>query len=98
MTWHPQPQMDEAPAVASGQGFRDQNTADKPDSEGSSASDQDKAFVTARAKLALAGWVVHIVDSGTGHAGYWMSRWGQTRRLPDRHALAAFMWQVGCAP
>ncbi len=97
MNWHAQPQRDEAPAVASGQGFRFQDTADNANFDASSVCEQDKAFATARAKLALAGWAVHIVDSG-GAAAYWVSRWGQSRTLPDRHALAQFMKQVGCKP
>jgi hypothetical protein len=90
--------MDEAPAVASGQGFRVQDTADSTNFGANSVSEQDKAFSTARAKLALAGWAVHIIDGGSGTAAYWVSRWGQSRTLPDRHALGQFMRQVGCQP
>ena len=96
MSWHAQPQKEEAPAVASGQGFRVQSTADGADFEANSVSEQDKSFATVRAKLALAGWDVHIVDGGNGTAAYWVSRWGQSRTLPDRHALGQFMRQVGC--
>lgn len=85
---------DEAPGVMA-EGFRDQETADSLDSAAAHIAEQDKAFSTARAKLAIAGWTLHIVDGG-GAAAYWVSRWGQSRTLPDRHALAQFMKQVGC--
>ncbi len=87
---------DEAPGVMA-EGFRDQETADSLNSAAAHIAEQDKEFSTARAKLAIAGWTLHIVDGG-GAAAYWVSRWGQSRTLPDRHALAQFMKQVGCKP
>ena len=91
------PQRSEAPTVASGQGFWDQKTSDTTDSPANCASDQDRAFAVQRARLARAGWSLHAIDDGSGTASYWVSRWGLCRTLPDRHALAKFMQQVGCA-
>lgn len=87
---------DEAPGVMA-EGFRDQETANNSDFAATQVAEQDKAFSSARANLAISGWTLHIVDGG-GSAAYWVSRWGQSRTLPDRHALAQFMKQVGCKP
>jgi hypothetical protein len=79
MNQHPEPHKGEAPAVASGQGFRDQEIAESLDFDANAVSEQDKAFATLRAKLALAGWTVHIIDGDNGAAAYWVSRWGRSR-------------------
>ena len=55
----------------------------------------DKELSTIRARLALAGWVMHIVDAGDERASFWVSRWGRSATLPDRHALLRFMQQAG---
>ena len=55
----------------------------------------DKELSTIRARLALAGWVMHSIDAGHGRASFWVSRWGRSTTLPDRHALLRFMQQAG---
>ena len=85
---------DEGPTGTNGQAFREQGKADSLYFDANRVGEQDKCFATARAKLALAGWVIHIVDGGGGTVAYWVSRWGQSRTLPDRHALDQFTKQV----
>ena len=54
-----------------------------------------KAFDDLRAKVALAGFTVHLIDDGGGGCAYLVSRWAQYRTLADRDALAAFAKLVG---
>ena len=55
----------------------------------------DKAFASLRAKVALAGFTVHLIDDGGGGCAYLVSRWAQYRTFADRDALAAFAKLVG---
>ena len=57
----------------------------------------DKAFASLRARLALAGFTVHLTDDGAGGCAYLVSRWAQYRTFADRDALAAFAHNVGAA-
>jgi hypothetical protein len=57
----------------------------------------DKELSTIRARLALAGWVMHIVDAGHDRASFWVSRWGRSTTLHGRHELLQFMQQAGVA-
>lgn len=59
-------------------------------------AERDKAFATMRAKLALAGFEVHVVHGATGEAEFYVTRWGLGRTL-DREGLDAFARQVGAA-
>jgi hypothetical protein len=62
--------------------------------------DVDKAgkeLQTLAARLALAGWVMHIVDAGHDRASFWVSRWGRSVTLNGRHELVQFMQQAGVA-
>lgn len=55
----------------------------------------DKELNTIRARLALAGWVMHVIDAGHDCASFWVSRWGRSTTLHGRHELLQFMQQAG---
>lgn len=50
-----------------------------------------RAIATLSARLALAGFAMHRLDSG----GFLVCRWGLTKHCPDTRALAGFAHQVG---
>lgn len=66
------------------------------DSDSTAERDQvDKAFATARAKLALAGgYGLHVLDVD-GRAAYLVTRWNLSRELKDLDSVNAFIRQVG---
>ena len=78
-------QKESAPAAQAAQS-REENQ------HGNSATgaDADKGFSTLRARLALAGFTVHLTDDGACGCAYLVSRWAQYRTFADRDALAAF--------
>ena len=53
-----------------------------------------KAFLTLRAKLALAGHTLSRTDSTDGPVTYCVGRWGMVRELRDLEAVQAFAVQV----
>ncbi len=61
------------------------------------ARDQrDKAFATLRARAALGGYSLQIIDEH-GDALYLVGRWDRSRTLPDLAAVAAFLDRAGVA-
>jgi hypothetical protein len=86
----------ETPAVAAARGSEDQGLTSSLDCRGPDAVGQaDKAFATLRARLALAGYALHITSNGTGGAEYIVTRWNLCRTLPDIAAVSALADQVG---
>ena len=86
------PHKDEAPRLAGAEGFRDQDKADT-----TIVADLDgprKAFLTLRARLALAGWVLTATPNSP-HGAFSVSRWGMLRDLATLAAVAAFADRVG---
>ncbi len=55
----------------------------------------DKAFATLRAKLAMRGHQLHIIDDGHGGAAFMVSRWCMSRTLPNLAAVQDFAVRVG---
>ena len=87
---------DEAPAGGTAQGFR--GVAQSMSHHYAAAPDidqADKELNTIRARLALAGWVMHVIDAGHDCASFWVSRWGRSTTLHGRHELLQFMQQAG---
>lgn len=59
------------------------------------AEERDKAVSTARARLGLKGYTLHIIDRGVDKsAGYMVSRWDRPVVL-DWAGVERFMQQVG---
>lgn len=59
------------------------------------SEDRDKIVSTARARLALKGYTLHIIDRGVDKAaGYMVSRWDRSVVL-DWSGVERFMQQVG---
>lgn len=70
--------------------------ADSTYSAARSAVEQsDKAFATLRARLALAGFELHIVNGDGGGTAYLVRRWCMSRTLPDVAAVRQFADHVG---
>lgn len=71
----------------------DHPAADHPDN----ADDQgiDKEFATARAELAIRGFVLQRIDDADGRAAYLVSRWNMSRSLPDLSAVHDFAERAG---
>ena len=85
------PHKDEAPRLAGAEGFRDQDKADttivaEPDG-------RRKAFLTLRARFAMAGFALHELADGSLLA----TRWNLCRPLPDATAALRFLRQIGGA-
>ena len=85
------PHKDEAPRLAGAEGFKDQDKADativaEPDG-------RRKAFLTLRARFAVAGVALHELADGTLLA----TRWNLCRPLPDAAAALRFLRQIGGA-
>jgi hypothetical protein len=57
---------------------------------------RDKSFNSLRARMALAGYEVHIIsDRATGRGAYLVRRWAMHRELPDMPALIDFAKRAG---
>lgn len=54
----------------------------------------DKAFLTLRAVLALAGHSLSRTDASDGPRSYFVSRWGMVRELRDLGAVEAVAKQI----
>ena len=83
--------MDEAPRLAGAEGFRDQDKADT-----TIVADLDgprKAFLTLRARFAMAGFALLELSDGSLLA----TRWNFCRPLPDATAALRFLRQIGGA-
>jgi hypothetical protein len=85
----------ETPAGAAARGFEDQQRDASLGLCGANALGQaDKVFATLRARLALAGYALHITSNGKGGAEYTVTRWNLCRTLPDMAAVCTFADQV----
>lgn len=85
------PHKDEAPRLAGAEGFRDQDKADT-----TIVADLDcqrKAFLTLRARFAMAGFALLELSDGSLLA----TRWNLCRPLPDATAALRFLRQIGAA-
>lgn len=85
------PHKDEAPRLAGAEGFRDQDKADT-----TIVADLDgprKAFLTLRARFAMAGFALLELSDGSLLA----TRWNLCRPLPDATAALRFLRQIGGA-
>ena len=85
------PHKDEAPRLAGAEGFRDQDKADT-----AIVADLDgprKAFLTLRARFAMAGFALLGLSDGSLLA----TRWNLCRPLPDATAALRFLRQIGGA-
>ena len=89
---------DEALAVGAAQGSKEAAQSVSHHYADASVVDQaDKELCTIRARLELAGWVMHIIDAGHDQTSFWVSRWGRSVTLKGRHELVQFMQQAGVA-
>jgi hypothetical protein len=85
----------EALVVVTDQGPAD-NTQQPPHSEAGAAIEQaDKMIATARAKLALLGYQMHVIDAGHGRSAFLVMRWDRSRELANLGAVNEFIRQVG---
>jgi hypothetical protein len=85
------PRKDEAPRLAGAEGFRDQ---DKAVTEIVADLDcQRKAFLTLRARFAMAGFAPLELSDGSLLA----TRWNLCRPLPDATTALRFLRQIGGA-
>jgi hypothetical protein len=82
--------------VASAGQVGDHGIADNGDSAARIAVEQpDKEFVTLRARLALAGFELHIVNGDGGGTAYLVQRWSMNKVLPDQAAVREFAERAG---
>lgn len=58
------------------------------------ATSLEKRFATARARLALGGFTLHILDGGASGPLYFVQRWDRSRTLADMDAVEAFITQA----
>lgn len=84
------PQKESALATQAAQS-REQN--EPPNS--ATGAGTDKAFLTLRAVLALAGHALSRSDGNDGERIYFVTRWGMVRELRDLDAVRRFAEQVG---
>jgi hypothetical protein len=103
---------DDALADAAAQGIREQTTDStrsispgccigKPDDHAQTRAgiDQsDRRLFKIREELARHGFVLHLIDPGTGCARYVVVKWGRARELRDVAEVEAFLDRVGGAP
>ena len=57
-------------------------------------AETDKRIATARARVALLGGVLHLVESDSGRPVFIVSRWTLTKELQDIEAVEAWLAQV----
>ena len=85
---------DEAHSTPHAAGPLDQST--HPDSEAGCPSDQPrKEFETLRARAALRGFTLHMIEGREGVSDYLVARWNLSRTLPDFASVARFLDQAG---
>jgi hypothetical protein len=73
--------------------FADQTKSASVDSATVRAS--AKEFATLQAAFALRGHELVRIDPTDARTGYYCSRWGLVRHLPDVNAVRAFLAQIG---
>jgi hypothetical protein len=56
---------------------------------------EGKAFASLAARFAVAGHTLTRSNPADGAAMYYAGRWGLSRALPDLHAAAHFLVQIG---
>lgn len=90
------PTSDEAGNRANGSGPRDREIRRLQSVPAAMAVQADKAFQTARARAALAGFRLHrvAIGDGSGHE-FLAARWNKSVMLPDLGAVAQFLDRVG---
>ena len=76
-----------APPGPDGQAHIDESRAER--------DGRDKAIASLRARAALAGFTLHIIDDGNRGAAFLICRWNLSRTLPDAAAVSAFLDQAG---
>jgi hypothetical protein len=89
---------EERPAGVSGRGPETHyiTPAGEVDATASVATAQvDKRFATAKARAALAGIELQIIDRGDGQAEYLLTRWNLARSLPDLEAVERWLTAFG---
>lgn len=65
-------------------------------SEAAAARDQhDKAIQTLQARAALAGFTLHLIDTGAAGPAFMVSRWNLSRTLPDVASVESFLARAG---
>ena len=84
------PQKESAPATQAAQS-RQQN--ESPNS--ATGAGADKAFLTLRAVLAMAGHALSRSDASDGERTYFVARWGMVRELRTLDDVQRFAQQVG---
>ena len=88
------PTNDEAHGTPHAAGPQDQQS--KPDFAARAAGDQqDKAFQTLRAKLALRGYALSRTHHDDGPVVFHVNRWGMVRELRDLASVVDFADQAG---
>jgi len=90
------PTNDEAHGTPHAAGPKDQQTQSDFAARGE-RDQQDKAFATRRAELALRGYSLSRTHSDDGPSVFHVSRWGMVRELRDLPAVTAFLRQIGGA-
>ena len=57
-------------------------------------AETDKRIATARARVALLGGALHVIDNDRGRPVFIVSRWALTKELADIAAVEAWLAQV----
>lgn len=57
-------------------------------------AEADKRIATVRARVALLGGVLHVVESDCGRPVFIVSRWCLTKELPDIETVEAWLARV----
>lgn len=56
---------------------------------------RDRVIETLRAKAALCGVTLHVLDNGHDGIDFMVSRWNLSRTLPTADAVEQFLQQIG---
>lgn len=59
--------------------------------------ERDKLIATLKARCALAGYAMFVIQATGGGSAFLVQRWDRTRELPDVAAVEAFLAQAGAS-
>lgn len=71
-----------------------QGLTEQGDGTATRSGDLNEWFATARARLAIGGYALHLLDGGTDGALYLVHRWDRSRTLASMEAVEAFITQA----
>ena len=83
------------PTGALARSFKGQHNKPGAPAERPACDHREKTVTTARARAALAGFMMHLIVNNGGQPQYQLTKWNLTREFADLAEVTAFLDQTG---